>query len=126
MSMAQERYEELVRRLEPTVVRNPARYRVSVVLLALLGFLYLLFILLILLASIAGVIFAMANSHHFGSAGVKIILLLLVPAWFILRALWVRFPPPRGIPLTRAQAPGLFALIDELPARCVRRASTAC
>jgi Zn-dependent protease with chaperone function len=39
---------------------------------------------------------------------------LIALAWVVLRSLWVRFTPPEGFELTRAESPRLFDLIDEL------------
>jgi len=39
---------------------------------------------------------------------------LLLLAYAILRALWVRFPRPDGVAVTRAQAPALFTMVEEL------------
>jgi hypothetical protein len=35
-------------------------------------------------------------------------------AFIILRALWVRLPPPDGLPLQRQELPRLYAMVDEL------------
>jgi hypothetical protein len=35
----------------------------------------------------------------------------------IVRSLWVKFPPPEGLELSRSQVPQLFALVDELTAK---------
>ncbi|HEY9807314.1 MAG TPA: M48 family metalloprotease, partial [Candidatus Obscuribacterales bacterium] len=45
---------------------------------------------------------------------IKLAILVLIPAVIALRSLWVTFPPPTGLPLSRQQAPQLFALLDEL------------
>jgi len=48
---------------------------------------------------------------------IKLLVLLLIPAWVIVRSLWVTFPPPQGLRLNRHQVPHLFALVDELASK---------
>jgi len=52
-----------------------------------------------------------------GFAKAKIILFALatVPIFFVvLRMFFMRLPPPTGVPLTRAQAPKLFSVLDKM------------
>ncbi|MFB2980803.1 hypothetical protein [Microseira sp. BLCC-F43] len=51
------------------------------------------------------------------SAIIQFGVVALVTALIVVRSLWVSFPPPAGLPLSRQQAPRLFALVDELTAK---------
>jgi Zn-dependent protease with chaperone function len=110
--MDDEQFRALVRRLEAEERARPALYRARVVLLAALGYAYIGVVLLVLLALLAATVAIMASGH----AGVlfKAVIALLVAAWFILRALWVRFHPPEGRRLSREEAPVLFAEAEEI------------
>jgi hypothetical protein len=46
----------------------------------------------------------------------KLAIPVVVVVGAILRALWVSFPPPSGVPLVRRSVPALFSLIDTLTA----------
>ena len=109
--MTNEQFERLVGRLEAEAKRNPGRYRLRVILIALLGNAYLgvmLFaIALLLLIAAVSVIWLKA-------AGVKIAIVVGVFLWMVLKALWVRLSPPQGTRITRREAPELFAMIDAL------------
>lgn len=109
--MTNEESERLVTRLEAEAKRNPAGYRLRVILISLLGNLYLgvmLFaIALLLLIAAVSVIWLKA-------AGVKIAIVVGVFLWMVLKALWVRLSAPQGTRITKREAPELFAMIDAL------------
>jgi Zn-dependent protease with chaperone function len=48
---------------------------------------------------------------------IKLAIPLIALAYTVLRALWVRWPDPEGIPLTPSQAPKLFAEVEAIRAR---------
>ncbi|MBQ5950267.1 M48 family metalloprotease, partial [Massilia sp. ST3] len=127
--MDMDRFDSMVRRLERESAAAPGHYRAKVALLALLGFLILGLVLATLgagLVALAGIAAAMAYSGgalmllllaKFG----KLLLLLAVPLWFTLKsglqALFVRFPAPCGREIARADAPSLFAALDDMRVR---------
>jgi Zn-dependent protease with chaperone function len=113
--MTHEEFVEMVGRLEGFARREPSRYALRVGLLALVGYAYLLLVLTGVLLLVGGLVYV----GSFNWAVIKIGWILLTFAALVLRAMWVRMPPPGGIELTRAEAPRLFALIDELKARLV-------
>ena len=110
--MTNEEFESLVARLEVVAKRNPASYRTRVLLMALLGNVYLgvmlLFIVALLLAAAVSVIWLKA-------AGVKIAVVVAVFLWMVLKALWVKLPPPQGTEITARDAPALFAMLGIAP-----------
>jgi Zn-dependent protease with chaperone function len=109
--MTNEEFESLVARLDAVAKRNPAGYRTRVLLMALLGNIYLglmlLFIVALLLAAAVSVVWLKA-------AGVKIAIVVAVFLWLVLKALWVKLPPPQGTEITAGDAPALFGMIEEL------------
>lgn len=112
--MTQEQFDALVLRLESFARQQPANYKLRVGLLAALGYSYIL-LLLIGLVVIFGLIVLLAiYSRSANVVFVKLGILVLVPAFIVLKSLWVQFPPPTGLELNRQKLPRLFTLIDEL------------
>jgi Zn-dependent protease with chaperone function len=114
MTITQEQFDRLVEKLENFSQNHPGSYRLRVALFALLGYAYIFLVLLGLLALVGLIILFVVLSHHIDAAIIKFALLLLIPAWIILRSLWVTIPPPQGLKLARHQVPQLFTLVDEL------------
>ncbi|HAX74761.1 MAG TPA: peptidase [Cyanobacteria bacterium UBA11372] len=117
MAMRQEQFDALVQRLENFARQQPGIYKLRVGLLAVLGYAYIFFVLAVLLAVVALVVLLVIYSHRINGLIIKLGVLALVPAVVVLRSLWVSFPPPAGLPLSRQQAPRLFALVNELTAK---------
>jgi Zn-dependent protease with chaperone function len=109
--MDEERWQALVRHLEPEARANPAAYRRKVLLLAALGYAFIGTLVLVLLA-LAVLVVVVALS------GPGLALKFLIPIGALLyvigRSLYVKFPPPPGLPLKRGEAPELFRMIDEV------------
>ncbi|MGH8629800.1 MAG: M48 family metalloprotease [Burkholderiales bacterium] len=111
--MTNEQFDALVTRLERLGAEHPAAYRFRVFLLAALGYGFLFAILAVLLGAIV-LLGVLAVKGHGSAFTVKMALPLLVVIWLVLRALWVRLDAPEGIRLTSADAPAMFAEIDDL------------
>ncbi|HWC73624.1 MAG TPA: M48 family metalloprotease [Gemmatimonadales bacterium] len=112
--MTSQEFHDLVARVEQYARTNRTAYRFRVGALALLGYAYVwtvLIVCLLILALLVLVLFS-ATGAAFVVGKLGIAVLLVIGA--ILRALWVKFPPPTGVPLERRDVPALFALIDEL------------
>jgi Zn-dependent protease with chaperone function len=106
-----EEFESLVGRLEEQARRNPAGYKTRVLLMALLGNAYLG----AMLALIGGLLAAAAVSVVWlKAAGVKIAFVVGVFLWMVLKALWVKVPPPEGTEITERDSPELFAMIEKI------------
>ncbi|HEX6368074.1 MAG TPA: M48 family metallopeptidase [Longimicrobium sp.] len=106
-------YDSLVTRLAGYARLHPRMYRARVAGLAVLGYAYLFGALVALSAFVAGLVWLIL--HNFGALIIlKISLPLVVLAWMIGKALWVRFVPPEGLQITRAEAPELFAEIERV------------
>jgi Zn-dependent protease with chaperone function len=119
------RFDSLISRLEITARAHPRRYVVSVLAVALLGFAVLGFAVLYALAPAALLAaLGMAVVLTGGKALIlllklgKLLLLLVIPAWLMIKSsvqmLFARFPRPEGRELTPAEAPALFARVEEL------------
>lgn len=114
MALSQEQFDALVKRLEGFARQQPATYKLRVALLALLGYAYVFLILAGLLAILWAIAQLVLLSGRINALILKLAILVLIPVFVILRSLWVTFPPPTGLELSRVQVPRLFALIDEL------------
>jgi Zn-dependent protease with chaperone function len=106
------RWQSLVRKLEPQAREDPSKYRRKILLLAGLGYAYIALLLCFFLG-LAALVVVLALK------GLALLLLkLLIPIgalfWAVVRSLWVRFEPPEGVPLRRADAPELFRLLGDV------------
>lgn len=108
--MTREEFEKLVHRLEVYARAHPALYKVRVAALAALGYGYILLVLSLSL----GALLLLVSKGYINFLTIKIgwILVLLVAA--IIRAMWVRLPPPEGVELSREEFPPVFEMVDEL------------
>ena len=116
--MNREIFDALVAKLEVRAKASPSGFVRRTAALAALGFGYIIGVLLLAIALAAGFAYVMvawpsAATFKIGIAGA---IGFGAIAWGMLKALWVRMPPPEGIELRRTNAPKLFALIDELRA----------
>ena len=109
--MTDEEFEALVGRLEGEAQVAPRRYRRKVLLLTLLGNLYVGAMLLLILALLAA---SAASLLVLRALALKLILVLGVFLWMVLKALWVKLDPPEGIEITPREAPELFAMVGDL------------
>jgi len=121
-------FKRLVARLERDSAVAPRAYRTRVAALALLGFGILGLLLGAMglgLVAVVGIALAIVLSG--GKAAIlllklgKAAVLLAVPVWYLMKAtvkaLFVRVPAPQGREIFRAQAPALFAAIDDMRRR---------
>jgi len=126
--MNEQRFAELVARLERESRESPGSYKFKVALLAVLGFGVLLLVLLcagvgiLLIGGLAAlVVFSGGKAILFVLKLGKLLILLVAPLWILLRtsvsALFTRFPRPTGREVTCTDAPALFAAIDDMRAR---------
>ena len=109
--MDDERWQALVRRLEPQARARPDAYRRKVIALAALGYAFIATLLLVLLG-LAALVVVLAVQ------GPGILLKFLIPIgalfYVVVRSLYVKFTPPEGVRLKSGQAPELFRMIDEV------------
>ncbi|WP_028081758.1 M48 family metallopeptidase [Solimonas soli] len=112
--MTRNEFDALVARLERAQQQNPAAYRRRVLLLAFAGYAYLGAVLLALFALL---VLAALSVLFLKALAVKLIIPLAAFIWLVLRAVWVKFDAPPGIPLRRSEVPQLYAMLDRLSAR---------
>ena len=126
--MTNEKFETLIRRLERYAKAEPAAYQFHVGFLAALGYAYIFGVVLLLLALIAGIIGGGAaivffvSTHPGAGAGAVGAVKLLIPLGIglaaligvVFRSFQVHFPEPEGFAVERAQAPKLYAALDEI------------
>ncbi|MGK7915230.1 MAG: M48 family metalloprotease [Prochloraceae cyanobacterium] len=117
MAITEAQFDALVEKLEKFSKRHPGSYRLRVALLAVLGYAYLFLVLAGLLALVGLVVLLIVSSGRVNAYMIKLGILLLIPAWVIVRSLWVTFPAPQDLRLTRREVPDLFALVDRLSAK---------
>lgn len=126
--MEQQKFDSLISRLEIEAKNNPRAYMIQVLWVTALGFLVLgiavLFALFPLIA-LAGLGFLVVITK--GKALIfvfklgKLLILLLIPSWVMLKSsfqmLFTRFPKPEGRELFKEDAPQLFKRIEEIRQR---------
>jgi Zn-dependent protease with chaperone function len=109
--MTNEEFSALVSRLEQQSRARPGWYKARVALLAILGYGYVGIVLALLLALSAVVI---ASAVYLKALAVKIAIPILIVVGLVLKAMWVRLPPPEGRALGPREAPALFEMIERL------------
>lgn len=113
--MTADAFEARVRRLEGWAASAPGLYKLGVVAWAVLGYLAIFAFLLGAVAILALLGVGLLTGHVLLllKLGLKALIVIVPMIWVLLSSLFVRLPPPEGIPLRRAEHPALFALIDE-------------
>lgn len=122
--MTEEQFEHLSARATAYAARRPRAYLWRVACWAALGYAVVLGALVLCVGLPAGLWRACvwASEHGASLSGlglvvVKMLLPFLFLAAALVRSLWVRWPEPEGVRLRRAEAPALFAAIDEIARR---------
>jgi Zn-dependent protease with chaperone function len=121
-------FDAMVQRLEQQSARAPRTYVVKVALLAALGFAILALLVgiaasgLLLLVGVALAMVLKGGAMWLWLLKLgKLGLLLAIPLWLLvkssLQALFTRLPKPLGREITRAEAPALFAALDDMRRR---------
>ncbi len=112
--MTQEKFNELVKHLESYSQQHSNMYKLRVATLAAFGYFYI-FMMIATLLGIATFIGAIAIYGRFvNRLTMSIVLIFSIPAFIVLRSLWVTFPEPIGTKLKRKQVPELFALVNRI------------
>jgi Zn-dependent protease with chaperone function len=117
--MDQHEYEGLVRRLEAEAENKPQAFRGRILLLSSLAYV-LLFAALGLLAFVVYAAFGLV--HGKSRIGDMVVLFFLattvLPLFYaVLRMFFLRLPPPDGHEITAADAPQLFAVLEDIRRR---------
>ncbi len=117
--MTREEFDRLVRRVENGIAQRPGALRLRVALLAGIGYAGLLAWLGVVVLISAGFFAVMFWADIEGkiACGLLGTVILFAGGYAALRALLVRVSKPEGLPVTRAEAPELFSVLDDLQAR---------
>jgi len=118
-------FEDRVARLERASARAPGAYKARVAALALVGFAIVGVIVAAAALGLASLVGIAAFVVFSGGKAIvllfKLLVVLALPLWALLRtavsALFTRLPAPEGLLLERAQAPRLFAALDDMRRR---------
>src|SRR5579863_6610004 len=97
-------FELLVERIERSARARPGMYKAQVFGLAVLGYTFLAAVVAVLVTVIA---LALLAVRHAPALAIKVVIALGAFLFVVLRALWVKLPPPEGRILTRGDAPDL-------------------
>ena len=113
-TLNRERFEALVEDAERLLESRPRAYRVRLALLAVLGYAVIFSLLFLLIALIAGSIWGALTSTVVLLILIKkkLIIVLALIAWVLIKSLWVRIEPPQGYRIRRCDAPALFRDLD--------------
>jgi len=112
--MTNKEFNQRVFEHEAMVQCNPKAYRFRLMLVAMLGNLYLAMVLALVAVTLGGLLISV---KLLGAIAFKLILIVSFFLYMMLRALWVKIPPPTGSEIRAGQAPQLFAMIEELCGR---------
>ena len=107
-------FEDFVAQFESRSREDAKGFDRHVLMLALIGYTFFIGLLMLL----AYVLYATLTAKMGGVLKFKLLLGLGIPAlilgFTLVRAMFLRFDPPEGTPIQRAQAPQLFTLLDEI------------
>lgn len=101
----------LVERLERSSARRPGAYRARVTALAVLGYGYLLGVLVLV---VLATVFVVMNLR---GLALKLAIPLVVVIGAVLKAVWVTFPAPQGLPLDPRAVPQFFDAVRDVSRR---------
>jgi len=116
MRMSREEFDVLVHEVERGVGRDARRLRRHVLWLAAIGYIGLLGGLIVVVG-IAAIFLVPALRMEWTDAILLYIIgivVLLGGGFAVMKVLWVRLKPPKGLVVTRAESPQLFAALDDL------------
>lgn len=112
--MTRAEFAERVKAHEVAAQQDPSGYRQRVISFVVLGYAFLLAVLLGTIGLMALLIFLILHGGRIGGGVIKLLLILGVFLFVLLRSLWVKFDKPTGIRLTRENAGPLFAVVDRM------------
>lgn len=116
MDVSQDKIEALLKQAEADLADDPKLYQRKLLRYSLLGYGIILFIVLLLAGLVAGSVMLALSSSLFLLLLLKkkLIIPLVIMVWVLFKSVFIRWPKPQGIEVTRAHAPALFDLIDEI------------
>lgn len=111
--MSGETFEAIAGKAEALARARPHAYRVRLAAMAAAGYGFLLLVLGMLFGLMGWIAWLVIHSGRLNAAEIKIVLVLGVIAFIMLRSLWVKLDPPAGIVLRAAEYPSLFETIEK-------------
>jgi Zn-dependent protease with chaperone function len=114
--MKREDFEALIGQLEFYSARRPGLYLMRVGLLAALGYAYLFGLLALVLVVTTLLVWMVISIPNAATLKLAVVggLAALGLGWSLLRSLWVKLTPPKGLELKPETAPELFSMIRGL------------
>lgn len=109
-------FHKLIEEAEENLRRNPVAYRRKLGLLAGLGYIYIFGVLLLTLILIGLSIYGMLNSSGVMLLLIKTKLIIILPIviFVLIKALWVKIDAPTGYVLNRKDYPILYKEVDAI------------
>lgn len=113
--LQREKFIAEVKGFEAEAKADPRRYEAKCRHIVGLGYAYVAFVVLVIVGLIVGVIAVMASARRGFGIEVKLILILGIGLFAIIRALFQRLPDQKdGVEVTAKQAPRLWEEVDRL------------
>ena len=109
-----EQFDAFVRSIENHASHHPKHYRLRLRLLAILGYVYIISVFTLLCALLLGLRYVLIRNGVGAATSIDPIIVMMGVG--IIRLFLAYVPAPKGIPVTRSQAPMLFKEIDRFTA----------
>lgn len=122
LTLSDEQFEQIAKETEVKAAHDYPSYKRQLITFASLGYLYIGVIVALLLSLVFVVCWLSLAGHRIYVGAIKIVLVLLILVFLVLKSLWVKFDPPAGILLERSEYPELFSLLDEICTKLDTRA----
>ncbi len=124
LTLSDEQFETIAKETETKAANDYAGYKKQLIAFASLGYLYIGFIVAILLGLVLITCWLSFAGHRIYAGAIKIVIFLLIVVFVVLKSLWIKYDPPKGITLGRQDYPELFELLDEICTKLNTRADT--
>jgi len=111
--LSDEKFEAMSKQAAIDLRENKAAYFQRVIAMALLGYGYIALIVAIGVGGLLYIGYFAWQSHHMNIGVVKVMIVLAIVEFGMMRALWIKYPPPEGVKVSREEAPELYSLIDK-------------
>lgn len=122
LTLSDEQFEKIAHETEQKAKYDYEGYKKQLIAFASLGYAYIGLIVAVLLGLVGVVILIIMSTGRLYSGELKIIGILLIVVFLVLKSLWVKYDPPKGIPLEKRDYPELFKLLDEVCTKLNTRA----
>ncbi|TMP39681.1 M48 family metallopeptidase [Pseudoalteromonas rubra] len=116
MDRKQEKIKNLLEQAEKDLSQDPKLYERKLFRYSLLGYAIILAITFFLFGLVAGSIWLAFSSSMFLLLlfNKKLFIPLFIMVWVLFKSVFIRWPKPEGVIITREHSPELFNIIDEL------------